>query len=100
VRSGAQVRFVVAYWRAAPGGPAIARSLRDNAVGDDAVWLFTSGQAVAHLRASLPEHDWSRVRAIASHPRIAAAARAAGFGVVRESRPALADMVASIKSLQ
>lgn len=99
-RAGAQVRFVVAYWRAAPGAQSILQSLQDNRIGDDAVWLFTSGQAVSHLRASLPMLDWSRARAIASHARIAAAARSAGFGVVRESRPALADMVASIKSLQ
>ena len=100
VQAGAQVRYVVAYWRTGPGAQVILQSLQDHRIGEDAVWLFTSGQAVAHLRNSLPLRDWSRARAIASHARIAAAARAAGFGVVRESRPALADMVASIKSLQ
>ncbi len=99
-QAGAQLQFVVAYWRAAPPAQQIGQALRDNGIGDDALWLFTSGQAVSHLRTSLPEHDWSRSRAIASHARIAAVARSAGFGVVRESRPALADMVASIKSLQ
>ncbi|MGE3348297.1 MAG: uroporphyrinogen-III synthase, partial [Ramlibacter sp.] len=39
-----------------------------------------------------------RARAVATHPRIAQAAREAGFGVVCESRPALADVVASIES--
>lgn len=98
---GAQVHFVVAYWRAAPAAPALRQLLlREHGLGDDAVWLFTSGQAIAHLQACLPGHDWSHARAIASHARIAVAARAAGFGVVRESRPALADMVASIKSMR
>lgn len=97
---GARVDFVVAYWRAAPAAHALRQALHDHGVGDGAVWLFTSGQAIAHLQACLAGHDWSRSRAIASHVRIADAARAAGFGVVRESRPALADMVASIKSLQ
>lgn len=100
VQAGARLQFVVAYWRAGPLAQQIRQALRDNGIDDGALWLFTSGQAVSHLRTSLPEHDWSRSRAIASHARIAAAARAAGFGVVRESRPALADMVASIKSLQ
>lgn len=98
-QAGAQAHFVVAYWRAAPTAHGLAQALQDQHIGDDALWLFTSGQAIGHLRAALPAHDWSRSRAIASHARIAAAARAAGFGVVRESRPALADMVASIKSL-
>jgi uroporphyrinogen-III synthase len=99
-QAGARVRFVVAYWRTAPSGRVIAQSLQNGHIGADAVWLFTSGQAISHLRTRLPTHDWSRARAITSHARIAAAARAAGFGVVLESRPALADMVASIKSLQ
>lgn len=99
-QAGSQLQYVVAYWRAAPPAQRIGQALQDNGIGDDALWLFTSGQAVSHLQTSLPDHDWSRSRAIASHARIAAAARAAGFGVVRESRPALADMVASIKSLR
>jgi uroporphyrinogen-III synthase len=99
VQQGAQLHFAVAYWRAAPAAPALRQQIHDQGIGDAAVWLFTSGQAIAHLQACLPGHDWSGSRAIASHARIAGAARAAGFGVVRESRPALADMVASIKSL-
>lgn len=98
-QAGAQVRFVVAYWRAAPRAQALRQALADNGVDDDTLWLFTSTQAIGNLRACLPQHDWSRSRAIASHARIAAAARAAGFGVVRESRPALPDLVASIKSV-
>ncbi|MDQ3273162.1 MAG: uroporphyrinogen-III synthase, partial [Pseudomonadota bacterium] len=60
------------------------------------VWLFSSSEAVGHL----PPGDWSQGRALATHPRIAEAARAAGWGVVVESRPTLADIVASIESMQ
>jgi uroporphyrinogen-III synthase len=95
----AHVHYVVAYWRAAPQTQALQASLAAHGIGDDALWLFTSAQAIAHLRACLPAQDWSQARAITSHARIAAAAQAAGFGVVLESRPALADMAASIKSL-
>lgn len=98
-QAGAQVRFVVAYWRAAPGTRELRQALGHLHIGDDALWLFTSAQAIRNLVACLPERHWSGSRAIASHARIAEAARSAGFGVVRESRPALADMAASIKSM-
>ncbi|MEO7940004.1 MAG: uroporphyrinogen-III synthase, partial [Burkholderiaceae bacterium] len=71
-----------------------------NALGRDDLWLFTSAQAIDHLCACLPEQDWAQARAMATHPRIAMQARAAGFGVVWESRPALDDIAASIKSLR
>ncbi|MFS2055745.1 uroporphyrinogen-III synthase, partial [Variovorax sp. CT11-76] len=47
----------------------------------------------------LPATDWRAARAIATHPRIAQAARGAGFGTVRESAPLLEALVASIESL-
>ena len=34
------------------------------------LWLFSSGEAVGHL-AALAEVDWPRLRALATHPRIA-----------------------------
>ena len=98
--AGAQVDFVVAYWRAPPERLALQRALAEHGIGRDDLWLFTSAQAVDHLRAGLPEQDWSHARAMATHARIAVAARAAGFGVVWESRPALDDIAASIKSLR
>ena len=97
--AGAQVRFVVAYWRAAPAPDVVRQALAEQDLRDDALWLFTSSEAIGNLKASLPGHDWSRTRALATHPRIAAAARAAGFGVVCASRPGLPDITASIKSL-
>jgi len=98
--AGVQVDEVVAYAR----GPAPwteadhARAAR--AAVDGAWWLFSSSQAVRHLGDRLAGTDWSRARAVATHPRIAEAARALGFGLVRESRPALDDVVASIESAQ
>lgn len=96
---GAQVDFAVAYWRSAPEPRLLRRAVADHAIDRDDLWLFTSAQAIDHLRVCLPEQDWSQARAIATHPRIAMHARAAGFGVVWESRPALDDIAASIKSL-
>lgn len=98
--AGARAEFVVAYQRARPQLDAAQQQLATEAAGDGSVWLFSSSEAVRNLQACLPAQDWHAARAVATHPRIAVAARQAGFGVVRESRPALADIKASIESLQ
>ena len=69
-----------------------------NTEEDGSVWLLSSSEAVAHLAEALPDQHWGAAHALATHPRIAEAARAAGFGTVRECRPALEDVVASIES--
>ncbi len=100
IRVGARVDFVVAYQRRAPrwDPQQVAQALQS--AHDGSVWLFSSAQALANLRLMLPAQDWSEARAVATHPRIAAAVRNAGFGVVCESRPVLAELVASIESIQ
>jgi len=100
VEAGARAEFVMAYQRAQPQFDAAQQQLATEAAGDGSVWLFSSSEAVRNLQACLPAQDWHAARAVATHPRIAAAARQAGFGVVCESRPALADIKASIESLQ
>lgn len=96
---GALVDFVVAYQRQVPAWTPQQLAQARQAATDGSVWLFSSAQALANLRCLLPGQDWSAARAVATHPRIAAAVRNAGFGVVCESRPVLAEMVASIESL-
>lgn len=97
--AGAVVDFVVAYQRACPHLDKQQQQLAQEAACDGSVWLFSSSEAVANLRVSLPSQDWSAARAVATHARIAAAAKAAGFGVVCESRPTVADIVGSIESI-
>jgi uroporphyrinogen-III synthase len=96
--AGAQVEFVAVYERRAPGLDDAQQALALRSASDGSVWLFSSSEAVANLRALLPDQSWQQARAVATHPRIAQAARDAGFAVVCESRPALADVVASIES--
>ena len=95
---GGQVEFVVAYQRGAPRFTAQEVALAQQAARDGSVWLLSSSEAVAHLAEALPGQHWGAAHALATHPRIAEAARAAGFGTVRECRPALEDVVASIES--
>jgi uroporphyrinogen-III synthase len=95
-QAGAAVDFVVVYERRAPRFTVLQRQRMAASQRDRSVWLFSSSEALAHLP---PGSDWSQARAIATHSRIAQAARAAGWGVVIESRPALADIAASIESI-
>ncbi len=96
--SGVQVDFVVSYERSAPVFDAVDLALMAQAAMDKSVWLLSSSEALANLR-TVSDLNWSNARAITTHPRIAQAAKMAGFGVVYESRPLLADVVASIESL-
>ena len=61
------------------------------------VWLFSSSEAVARLQQIAPAADWAAARALASHPRIAASARALGFGRVDAVAPS-ADAVIAVLS--
>jgi len=96
--AGAHADFLPVYERHAPRLDAHQQVMAHTAVADGSVWLFSSSEAVANLRQALPGAGLDAARAVATHPRIAQAARDAGFGVVCESRPALADVAASIES--
>lgn len=100
MQAGAAVDFVVSYQRQAPQLDAAQQQLAREAADGEAIWLFSSSEAVHNLQACLPQQSWARARAVATHARIAQAARAAGFAVVRESRPALDDIRASIESMR
>ena len=98
VAAGGTVEFVVAYERRPPVWAAAQISTIAHAAQDGSVWIFSSAEAVAYLRASLPQQSWAQARALATHARIAQAVRQIGFGQVLESRPVLEDVVASIES--
>ena len=96
--AGAVVDQVVAYRRGAPALDDSQRALAESAARDGSLWLFSSSEAIANLRDALPTRDWSAAAALATHPRIAQAARQAGFGTVRETTATLDALAASIKS--
>ena len=96
--AGAAVEQVVAYRRAAPAFTAAERALAQSAAADGSAWLFSSSEAIANLLAALPGQDWSAATALATHPRIAQAAQAAGFGRVRAAPPALDAVAAALRS--
>jgi uroporphyrinogen-III synthase len=96
--SGVQVDTVAAYRRELPVWDEAARATARRAAADGSLWLFSSSEAAGNLARLLPGAQWQQARALATHPRIAQAVRALGFGQVGETRPALADVVASIES--
>lgn len=96
--AGAQVQACVAYERRTPTITPTQQVLTRTATGPGNVWLFSSSEAVAHLRSLAPLCNWAQASALATHPRIGVAARAAGFGRVVDTRPALSDVLCALKS--
>jgi len=103
---GAGVTFVAAYQRRPPRLDDASRALLQQALAEARthLWLFSSSESVGQLRLLAPDADWSSGRALASHPRIAQAARAAGFGDVQllaaPTAAAVAAWVAQGPSIQ
>jgi uroporphyrinogen-III synthase len=107
---GARVDAVATYRRGAPrwGGDEQAIWQQALAAPRRHVWWFSSSEAIAHLQSITAGQDrpgaerapWRESVALATHPRIAEAARRAGFQVVLEVAPLLAPIVAAARSLQ
>lgn len=99
VEAGARVETVSAYRRAVPALDAPMRQALDTLARDaHAIWLFSSSQSIDHLEQLAGRASWAASRAIATHPRIAERARAAGFGGVLACEASLAAVVACIQS--
>jgi uroporphyrinogen-III synthase len=99
IRAGASVEFVVAYSRRPPQWSVPQLEIAKQAAFDGSVWCFSSSQAVLHLQAQLPNVQWNRACCVATHTRIAQAARDVGFVHVVQTRPVLSDVLASLESL-
>jgi uroporphyrinogen-III synthase len=98
-QAGARVETVAAYTRELPAWTPEQRQAAIEAAHGGPAWLFSSSEAIANLRLLLPGQDWSQARAIATHERIAQAAREAGFGVVWPSRPGVEAIAATLESI-
>ena len=97
---GARVAHLAAYRRGPPRWHDAEHAVLAAALAApaDHLWLFSSSEAIDQLVATAGEAGWRAARAIATHPRIAARARQAGFGSVTLSRPELDAVVACIQS--
>lgn len=100
--AGAEVATLAAYRRVAPQPDAAERARLDAALADPAgaLWWFSSSEAIDHLDTLVgPGRDWRTAQALATHPRIAARARALGFGTVHEVRPSIDDVLHAIDTI-
>jgi uroporphyrinogen-III synthase len=93
--AGARVETLVAYVRRPPVWTDVQRRA---AASPGAWWLLSSSEALANLPAVLPGYDVEGARALCTHPRIADAARAAGFGRVETVQPLLTSVAAFLQS--
>ena len=96
---GAQVDYVVAYARRPPQWTVEQRAIVAQSLQGKDVWVWSSAEALGNLLAAFPGQTWAGAKAVATHARIAQAARLAGFGTVALARPGLAALCASIESL-
>lgn len=96
--AGATVHAVAAYRRLPPrtGGAGLALVQRALAEPGGCWWHFSSAEALRNLRVLAPGADWSASQALATHPRIAAAARDAGFGHVAVIAPGAAPLAEAV----
>ncbi|KKW66951.1 hypothetical protein AAV94_12835 [Lampropedia cohaerens] len=85
--AGARAVFLAVYDRLLPRWTAAQRQELLTWLAQRDVMLFSSSEAVRNLAALMPDTSWSAQRAIATHPRIGAAARTLGFGTVADSAP-------------
>lgn len=97
--AGGQLTWAVAYQRACPVWDAQRLEAAAKTASDGSIWVFSSTQAVRHLKKLLPAQNWARARALATHERIAAQAKDMGFGHVVVCKPSAHDVLASLKSL-
>jgi len=95
--AGAQVDICVAYERFAPDWPKDQVSRVETFAPRQHVWMFSSSEGVAELARRMPDGAWRSSTALATHPRIAEAAREAGFQAVLCCKPILADVVRTLE---
>jgi len=95
--AGARVEPVTVYHRSGPSFSPAEQALLDSlpARPGKHVWLFSSAEAIGYLQGRAPAGQ----PAIATHPRIAEAARAAGFAPVVLTRPAPEAVTRALKAL-
>ena len=97
--AGGEIDWCVAYARRAPVWGVKERAQAVEWSGPQAIWLFSSTEAVNHLATLCPGIDWRGARALATHQRIADTARDLGFGDVRTTRPAVAEVLHALESV-
>ena len=97
--AGVTVNTLAVYERGCPSWTQEQLKQASTAASDGSVWVFSSSQAVVNLQKLLPEQDWSSALVVATHERIAQAAKSAGVRSLLVCKPTLAALQSSLESL-
>lgn len=101
-RAGALTTQLAAYRRGAPRWSASEAAAATALADAKTVWVFSNSEAVAHLIGLLAPTGPRLLQgtAVATHPRIADAARAAGFARVELAGAGFAGLAHTLRQLQ
>lgn len=104
LRAAGAVLDIVSAYRSVPtpwSPMAVAQLRHALQAPTRALWLFSSSKAIEHLVSAVTDQGASLAAscALATHPRIAATAQAAGFGRVLSIRPDLEAVLAGAQAL-
>jgi len=97
--SGAQTDALAAYQRQASQLTPAQMQQVGQWVDQKAIWVFSSSACVQALVDQCQQIDWSRAKAVVTHPRIAALAQQLGWRNTTIAPPGMKAMLASIKSM-
>ncbi|WPB58055.1 uroporphyrinogen-III synthase [Xylophilus sp. GOD-11R] len=99
--AGAVVSAVAAYRRGKPAWSDAESAQAMSLAGPGTAWVFSNSEAIAHLFALLPvaAEALRQGTALATHPRIAASANAAGFARVVMARPGVVGLEQAMTAL-
>lgn len=95
----AQVEAIAAYQRQVTRLNAQQVAKVSAFVNEGAIWLFSSSAALEGLVKQCPGLDWSKAKAVVTHPRIAQLAEKLGWQQISIAPPGVPSLLASIKSL-
>lgn len=94
-----QVQAIAAYRRLPAALTPAQLTQVPHFIDQNAVWLFSSSAAFESLMSQCPEVDWSKAKAVVTHPRMAQLAQKSGWQHISIASPGIRSMLASIKSL-
>ena len=94
-----QVQAIAAYQRQVTRLVPQQLKLVQSWVDEGAIWLFSSSAALDGLVGQCPDVDWSKAKAVVTHPRIAQLATQLGWQQTSIASPGVPSLIASIKSL-
>ncbi len=95
---GAHVQASAVYQRVPSRLSDAQKMLVNLHLSNGAIWLFSSSACLQSLVDQCPDLDWSKAKAVVTHPRIAALAQQLGWTTPSIANPGIDSLLSSIKS--